>query len=292
MLAWWLLREQRAQIRQPTFDLAGAASVFGGLGGFLVWVNQAPRWGWTSPPSLLLATLGLVCMGAFLAIERKAAHPVLDLGLFRHRVFTAATASMVIYFVALPFFSLLLPFYLIQGSGFSSSRAGLFMAIFPISRVAFAAPSGWLSDRIGSRLLCSLGMVLAAIGLFAVGRLGLTPSTWGLLLSMGTLALGSAMFGSPNTSAIMGSAPSDRLGTASGMLATGRQVGQSVGMAVAGSVFAHRQGVWLDRLPAPGSEALAIVHSYADSLSLATGIALVGAATSLVRGGRAPEDRR
>ncbi len=292
IMARWLLREERAQTRRPTFDLAGAATVFVGLGSILVWVNQGPRWGWTSPPSLLLAILGLASMTAFLAVEKRAVRPVLDLGLFRDRLFTAATASMVLYFVALPFFSLLLPFYLIQGAGFSSAKAGLYLAIFPISRAALAAPSGWLSDRIGSRLLCSLGMVVVAIGLFAVGRLGASPSTWGLVLSMGALALGSAAFGSPNTSAIMGSVPPDRLGTASGMVATGRQVGQSLGMAVAGSVFAYRQGVWLERLPPTGGQALAMVHSYADALSVATVVALLGAATSLVRGGHQQGEKR
>ncbi|MBI2917684.1 MAG: MFS transporter [Chloroflexi bacterium] len=289
VLAWRYLRGEHTahQRTAPAFDVAGAATLFLGLGGVLLWVNQAPRLGWTSAPVLLLGTASAVFVGSFLAIERRAASPVLDLGLFRHRLFAAATASSILYFVAVPFFSLLAPFYLIQGAGFSASRAGLWFAVFPASRVLLAMPSGWLSDRIGSRLLCSTGMALVAVCLFGLGRLGAVPSALGLL------ALGSAAFGSPNTSAIMGSVPRDRLGTASGMVATGRQMGQALGMAIAGSVFAYRQAFWERQLATSDGtrEALAIVHGFADTVTVAALVALAGAATSLVRGGHSAEDR-
>jgi MFS family permease len=104
--------------------------------------------------------------------------------------------------------------------------------------MAISAPiSGALSDKIGSRFLSTSGMVLIGVGLFLLSRLTGSSSNIQILLSLAVTGLGTGIFISPNTSALMGSAPRDRQGIASGILATARNLGMVLGVGMAGAIF-------------------------------------------------------
>jgi len=162
---------------------------------------------------------------------------MLDLSLFGRPVFSASVISALFNYVALNTVLFLIPFYLIQGRGLNSAQAGLLLSAQPLV-MAIAAPlSGTLSDKIGSRLPATMGMLILAGGLFLLSRLHGDSS---LSLVSGGLAvcgLGTGMFVSPNNSALMGSAPRNRQGIAAGMLATARNVGQVLGIGMSGAVL-------------------------------------------------------
>ncbi|MDE3087881.1 MAG: MFS transporter [Chloroflexota bacterium] len=262
------------------FDLAGAATFLLGLVLLMLGLNQGHEWGWTSPIILALFAAAVLTLTAFVVIERRVAHPMLDLTLFQRRLFTASTASALLNYVCIYSVVFLMPFYLIQGRGFDPALAGLLLTAQPLV-MAIAAPlSGTLSDRIGSRLPGTLGMAILAIGLFALSRLGPASTAGEIIIGLGIVGLGTGIFISPNSSALMGSAPRHRQGIAAGVLATGRNVGMVLGVGLAGAIFTTIQ----TSASASGTSAALFAGVQAGWLA-AAGVAVIGVMASAVRGG-------
>jgi MFS family permease len=226
-----------------------------------------------------LLTAGVTLLGAFFLIERRASHPMLDISLFHSRLFSTATVSALANYICLYSVTFLLPFYLIQGRGMGTMEAGQILTAQPLI-MAIAAPiSGTLSDRIGSRLPGTLGMAILALGLFWLSQLGAPSPTINIVLALVVTGLGTGIFISPNTSALMGSAPRHRQGIASGILATARNVGMVLGVGLAGAIFT----TVLAQGQAAGS-ATAMFDGISASFRVASGIALLGALISATRG--------
>jgi MFS family permease len=261
------------------FDLAGAATFMAGLVALLLGLNQGHAWGWTSAPILALLVGAVLLLGAFVLIERRVASPMLDLALFRHRLFSAATASAVLNYICLYTVTFVLPFYLIQGRSLNPAQAGLVLTAQPLV-MAFAAPiSGTLSDRIGSRALSTLGMGILSVGLLLLSRLGSGSPLSSVTLALAVVGLGTGVFISPNTSALMGSAPKHRQGIASGVLATARNVGMVLGVGLAGAVVT----TILAQGQTSGSTT-ALFDGVSAAFLVAAGAAALGSLTSAVRG--------
>jgi MFS family permease len=117
------------------------------------------------------------------------------------------------------------------------AQAGLLLTVQPIMMAISAPISGALSDRVGSRLPGMIGMGLLAAGLFLLSRLGPESNTWLVLLGLAVAGIGTGTFISPNTSALMGSAPRVRQGIASGVQAAARNFGMVLGIGLAGAIF-------------------------------------------------------
>jgi EmrB/QacA subfamily drug resistance transporter len=242
----------RTTNHRERFDLAGAALFLIGLIVLLLGLNQGHAWGWGSALTLGSFALAALALAAFVRLEGRRAHPILDLGLFRQPDFTSATASAVINYIALFNVIFLMPFYLIQGQGFSPERAGLLLTAQPLV-MALAAPlSGALSDRLGTRAPSALGMAILTAALLLFSRV--TPDTpqrtiAGLLALAG---LGTGVFISPNNSALMGSAPAGRQGIAAAVLATARSVGMVLGIGMAGAILTTLMSPGLSADPGGG----------------------------------------
>jgi MFS family permease len=203
---------------------------------------------------------------------------MLDMSLFASRIFSAATASAVLNYVCLYSITFLMPFYLIQGRGLGPAQAGLILTAQPLVMAVAAPLSGTLSDRIGSRLLSTTGMVLLGIGLLLLSRLGSGSPFGQVAASLVVVGLGIGIFISPNTSALLGAAPRYRQGIAAGILATARNVGMVLGVGLAGAIFT----TVLARGPAGDASSLFIAVRL--SFVVAAGVAFLGAIVSAVRG--------
>ncbi|MCL4562392.1 MAG: MFS transporter [Chloroflexi bacterium] len=265
------------------FDLPGAAIFLGGLVALLFALNQGETWGWLSPPILGLFALALFLLAVFVIIESRIRSPILDLSLFRSHLFTTATASAVINYLCLYSIVFLMPFYLIQGRSFTPGEAGLILTAQPLVMAISAPLSGTLSDRIGSQFLSTLGMAIMAVGLYLVSHLNLASPTWLLLLSLAIFGLGTGIFISPNTNALMGSAPKNRQGIASGVLATARNSGMVLGVGLAGALFTTFQSI------SPVSDPhTALIYGIHWSFLVSTGVAIFGILVSASRGSHKP----
>lgn len=219
------------------FDLPGALLFLAGLTSLMLGLNKGADWGWGSLPVLGLLGTAAVLLAAFVLVESRVAAPMLDLNLFRIPLFSAATASAILNYICIYTITFLMPFYLIQGRGLNPAEAGLLLTAQPIIMAIAAPVSGALSDRTGSRWPGMIGMGLLSAGLFLLAGIGSETPLWVVGLFLALAGLGTGTFISPNTSALMGSAPKQRQGIASGVQAAARNTGMVLGIGLAGAIF-------------------------------------------------------
>jgi EmrB/QacA subfamily drug resistance transporter len=226
---------------KPKFDLAGALALLLGLPFSLLLLSECQRWGTGFYMTWLSAGVGATGLFFFILVQRRTASPLLDLNLFRSRMFTGASISAVANYIAMFAVTILMPFYLEEGLGKSPAVTGMFLSVQPLLMALVASPSGWLSDRLGSRGLATAGMLIMAVGLFGLSGLGPDSGEARVILWLATVGLGTGIFISPNSSALMGSAPRTQQGAAGAVLAESRSLGMFIGVAMATAIY-HAAG--------------------------------------------------
>jgi EmrB/QacA subfamily drug resistance transporter len=236
-LSWRNVPRMRPVALAGRFDLLGAALFFVALTAFLLPLDQAHAWGWHSLRTVSMIVLSIALMIAFIVVELRTNEPMIDLRLFRNQTFTASTVSSVLNFMTMSALLFLIPYYLIEGSGFSSARTGMLLTALPVPMVIAAPLSGYFSDRIGTRLPAMAGMAIMAVGCAVLSRLQLHSSLLYLDFGLAVAGLGTGIFISPNNSALMGSTTRQQQGIASGVRATARNVGNVLGIGLAGAIF-------------------------------------------------------
>jgi len=217
-------------------DLGGATAAFISLFSFLLLVNRFQNLG-IGFVSISLLLLAIIFSFIFLRIEKKTPQPMLNLSLFSNKTFSFANLSAMLNFMSQYVMVFLTPFYLQRVLHYSASDVGLVMTSFPLIVLCVAPFSGVLSDRVGTRSLACIGAIICALALFFMSQLGNSASSIDVAWRLALFGFGTGIFQSPNNSAVMGSAPRSHLGVASGILATMRNVGMVLGIAVGGAVL-------------------------------------------------------
>jgi EmrB/QacA subfamily drug resistance transporter len=208
--------ESRDETISGRLDWLGAALVTLGLVGLTFGLIQAGSSGWTS--SVVTAALvgGALCLALFLVVESKRAHPMLPLGIFRSRQFSAANAVTFVVYGALGGGLFLLPVELQVVSGYSPIASGA--ALLPVTFIMLllSARSGALSTRIGPRLQMSVGPLVVATGMLLFTRIGPSGSYLTMVLpGVLVFGLGLAITVAPLTSTVLAAAPAEHAGMAS-----------------------------------------------------------------------------
>ena len=274
--------------KDQSFDVKGAALSGVALFALLLALSDGQEWGWTSPVVVGLFIAFVVLGAAFLRVERHSIQPMIDLALFKIRPFSAGLASVVVAFAGLFTATFLLPFLLEQGRGFSPIEAGMLLTPVPISMALVAPFSGAASDRFGPRILASAGMAIMVLGLLSLTQLPVDFSLPDLIWRLVLLGVGQGLFMSPNSSAVLGSVPRQRVGTASGTLAQMRVNGQALGIALSGAIVATRMPVHLAQLgggaPTAAMRNAALAGAIHDAFVVAAVVCSLGIVASLVRG--------
>lgn len=173
---------------------------------------------------------GVALFVAFIAVERRAAEPLIQLDTFRNIPFSVNLITMLICFSAVGGTEYLLPFFLQDACGFPSSVAGLALTAIPLGMAVVGPLSGALSDRIGSALPCGIGLAIYAAGISFTGSLPATASLALIVGGMLVMAVGMGLFQSPNNSLVMGSVGREHLGFAGSMVSLVRYLGMSMGV--------------------------------------------------------------
>jgi EmrB/QacA subfamily drug resistance transporter len=290
-MAWVIIEEQEEVDGNSRFrlDLLGSGSFFCWLSGLLLFLSFGGKLGFSTPSALGLGMFTVVFFVIFLSVERRCTQPFIDLSLFGKPLFAAATVSAVLQGVTTIMIVSLTPFYLIDGLGYAASTAGLFLVASSAVSLFMAPISGRLSDRLGSRMLSTLGMSLICVAFYFLSRLGAHPTSLEIAAVLGLMGAGIGIFQPPNNSSIIGSVSKDNLGTASAIATTAMQLGVSAGFAIGGAVFGARQLVHSAALSSQGPataliERMAVISSYSDTLIVAMAFAGAGIVTSLIRG--------
>lgn len=277
ILSWRFIAADRPKTQDERFDIPGAITFTGGLILLLLGLNQGYKLGWNSPQIILLLSSALVLLFIFLKIEQGADNPMLDLGLFKNSIFSSSVASAILNYICVYGILFLLPFYLIDGRNFSPAQAGMLLTAQPIIMALVAPISGSLSDRIGTRAPTTIGMLVLALGLFLLSRLGIDSPKSQIIVSLGVAGLGIGVFISPNNSALMGAAPRKRQGIAAGILATARNLGMVLGVGFAGAIFTTYYGA--DHIARPESLFAAIQSSF----MITSLFAILGAVVTMIQ---------
>ena len=222
------------------FDWTGAGLMFVSLLTMSLGLSIGQRRGFDDPLILGLLVVAVVTFVAFLAVERRVREPMVDLDLFRNRVMSINLGTGFATFVAIAGTLILMPFYLINILDYSAQQTGFLIASTAVLLGVVAPASGWLSDRIGVRPVTVAGLAVLTLGYAGASSLGSDTSAVGYVLLLLPIGLGMGIFQSPNNSGVMGASPPERLGITSGMLTLTRILGQIVGVALLGSLWAVR----------------------------------------------------
>jgi EmrB/QacA subfamily drug resistance transporter len=197
-------------------------------------------------PNSVILLIVAVLIFLFVFIERKAVTPIFDYILLKNRVFALANLANFFNFLAFSAVTILIPYYLEEIQALTPDKAGWVMTAIPLT-IFFVAPiSGRLSDRYGNYGISTFGAALNALVLFLMaGSVGMGLATGTpIILVIGFLAgigLALGIFQSPNNSALLGNVPFDKLGSASALLATVRNLGLVIGTGVATSLFNYQR---------------------------------------------------
>ena len=289
-----LLMDQRLFFRERRgvkFDWPGAALSTAALVTFLLLMTNGYRLGWTSAPIAAASVAFVSLLVGFIWWGLRAEAPMLDLRLFRRRVFSMGVLARFISFLSVASVRFIMPFYLQGILGYKPSQVGLIMLPTAIAMTIMGPISGRLSDRYGYRAFNVAGLMLASVGIFTISRVSETTPLAVIIGAMVVQSAGTGLFGSPNSASIFASAEGNRHGVVSALLSLVRNSANVTSVAVATAVVTATMvsmGYTPDLGAIGGGESQGMQRSFVSGMNvlyLAMGcLLLVGVAVSFLKG--------
>jgi MFS family permease len=268
------------------FDLAGAATLAGGLGLLTMALSLAGH-GVGTALLPLMAFGGLGLLGAFVAVEARSASPIIPLSLLGQRLFLVAMVRGYLGHTAMFVTWFLFPFFMGERLLLSTAMMGVMLTVPPLISTVVSPISGWASDRVGTRWPVTGGLLATAVAVWLLGHFQGGAPVLPVMATLMLMGLGFGLYQAPNYNSLLNSVPAARLGTASAMLALSTTLGTITAVALSSAVFSLRQGAYV-ALPAGTAFDLA----YRDTLLVFALIGVLGVAVSLAGGREDVRGRR
>ena len=228
----WRLREPVRPLERQPIDWFGAITLSIGLFGILLALSMLGFPLLPQAVTIAILVIGIVSLALFVAIEPRIKVPLIQLRLFRSRLFALANLSGLLNGIARGAVLFLLIFFLQGPYGKDPLTAGLMLTPFGAAFMIIGPLSGRLSDRVGSRLLTPIGLGISAVGLFGLTTINQFTPYWLLAVYMALMGGGSGFFVSPNTNAIMSSVEPHTRGAAAGILNMLNNTGSMLSIAI------------------------------------------------------------
>jgi EmrB/QacA subfamily drug resistance transporter len=223
-------------------DPAGQALIALVLAGLVFGVIEGPKLGWGSPAIIIALAVSAAALAGFLAVEFRRDEPLLDPRFFRSVPFSAANLIAVFSFGSLGAFLYLNSIYLQEARGYSPLEAGLAMLPLAVVSVLWGPRNGKILGQHGARIpLIIAGTALTAAAVILTQVSLSTPVVW-LLVAYALMGLGNSAVGAPITHTAVAGMPREQAGAAAGVSSATRQIGQTVGVAIAGVTLAAGSG--------------------------------------------------
>jgi EmrB/QacA subfamily drug resistance transporter len=262
-------------------SLPGAGSLSLGLLLMMATLLLFSRQTLTLSYSIILLLISCLLFALFFYFESKPQTRFIGIDILKNRVFALSGIAMLLVFIALISVTILIPFYLEQIKNLKPQQVGFFLMIIPVCNFFLSPVAGYLSDRIQTRLISSFGIGLMMIGIFMIKGFNQHTSFTDIALPILILGIGMAFFTTPNTSTIMGSVEKFQLGSASGILATIRTLGISLGVGLSIAVFSFYRNSY------PGENLNGVegfIYGYQSVYNIIIFVIILAAVFSLARG--------
>ncbi|MHC6179976.1 MFS transporter [Clostridium sp. JNZ X4-2] len=256
------LKEMKETSNHEEFDFRGTFTFTFGLFSLLLALTIGGFTQWFSKSVIILFSIAILLIGSFTYIENHTKYPMLDMRLLKTRLLAFAYASTLLNGIARGAVTFLLIFYFEGDKGIDPITAGMLLSPFAIAMMAMSPISGWICDKYGSRILSSAGLFVSALGLIGFMKISTTSSMSTLIICMVITGIGSGMFFSPNTSAIMANVPADKRGIAAGVRTMFNNAGMVLSIAISMAIISSSIS--------PGAMQALFVHSHVSSASIAS----------------------
>jgi EmrB/QacA subfamily drug resistance transporter len=291
-----VLRELAKPDSVRGLDLLGTVTFVVGLTGLVLGISKGGLSGWGNHVVVAGLVAAAVLLPLFVLIEARGRAPMLDLTIFRNRLFAAATGAAFINGLSRFALMFVFVFYFQGAQGDDPITAGIKLAPMAVGMLVASPVAGVWADRHGSRLLAALGMVVTAAGLAAMTTLGVHTPYWQSTVWLFLVGVGSGMFNSPNTAAMMGTVPAHRRGIAAGARTMLQNTGAVISIAFVLAIVTNAVPkdvmlkIFSGITSGLGSAQLdPFIHNMHTALWVLAATSLVGAVVSLLRpahGGR------
>jgi MFS family permease len=278
---WAYHKLRETSERHPArIDWWGNVTFAVGLGAVLIAITYGIQpygghaMGWTNPWVLAGLIGGVALLAIFVAIERRVAEPMFQLGLFRIRAFAAGSVAGLLAATARGGLQFMLIIWLqgiwlpLHGYNFADTPlwAGIYLLPLTVAFLASGPISGSLSDRYGSRGFATAGMLVFGASFLGLLALPVNFSYWAFALLIFVNGIGVGMFAAPNSSSIMGSVPPSQRGAASGMRSTFQNTGTALSIGVFFSLMIAGLASNLPHTLTSGLAAQGVPHSVAQQV--------------------------
>ncbi len=227
------LKEIAVLPKGETFDLKGMVLFTVAFLTSMIYLTAGFIMGLTSLPMLFSLVIAIVSFAAFLRVERRAVYPLMDLNLFKIRIFSYGQLSNLLNSIARGAVMILLILFFQGPRGYDPLTASILTIPLAIGLAITGPIGGVLSDRYGSRVISTVGLVISLAGLLGLATMHYDTPYWILAVWMFINSFGSGLFQPPNTSAIMSSVSPERRGVASSMRAFFNSAGMVLSMGIA-----------------------------------------------------------
>jgi EmrB/QacA subfamily drug resistance transporter len=275
-----LVRTSESHVSPVRPDVPGLALISAGMFGLVWGLVRADTAGWGSAEVVSALAAGAVLTAVFAVWETRAREPMLPTRLFADRTFTSGNIAMFLHTGALFSSVFFLAQYLQISLGYSPLGAGLRFLPWTLPLFVIAPIAGRVLDRIGSRLLLPLGLLLQFAGLGWVALTAASGHSYASAVPALVIAgIGASMAIPAGQNAVMNAVPRDAIGKASGVYNTARQLGGAFGIAILAAVFAAKGGY---------ASAGDFRAGFAPALGVAAGLSALGAIAALLMRRRQP----
>lgn len=223
-------------VKQP-FDFYGFVFLAAFLVAFLLALNQGDQKGWTSPYIMTCVAVCIFSIIGFFTVELQTRHPIIDLGMFKNKVFTSCFLCSAGRSVGLFGGTFLLPLFMEIFMGFDEIKSGyiLLPRALVVGVMMPIAPK--IADKLGVRTVTIIGLILVAWSMFAYRTLGVNTSIWGIIWPTLYRGVGIGLLVAPLMATALNAVPKSQTSQATVMLNLIQQVAGSVSIAALGTVL-------------------------------------------------------
>lgn len=227
--------------KNKSMDWLGASLFSISIGTFSIALNFSIKWGFKSTYFLACIVLSIITLYTFIIRERHTNSPLMYLYFFKNKTFSMANIICMLSYLVQQLITYLVPFYLIDILLLPSDQSGLIMLASPIMMMFTSPIGGSLSDKHGARLPSGIGLIFLCLSCLFISSLKESSSYFMVILTLIAMGVGNGLSVSSINTAILNSAPSKHAGIASGILATMRNLGQTLGVTCSSIILASRQ---------------------------------------------------